>query len=127
MLENGVHWKTIKTVALPEEFDGFAVDAFSISSYTAKGSKSSLQANGYVDNLAIAVGRSQPRIVNARIVDGEWSAQAFGVESAEHLLERSVDLSEWQQVENGVQPDGFYLGLIDKSPPESGAFYRLSR
>ena len=127
MLENGEHWKTIKTVALPEEFDGFAVDAFSISSYTAKGSKSSLQATGSVDNLAIAVGRSQPRIINARIVDGEWRAQAFVVGLAEHLLERSVDLSEWQAVENGVQPDGFYLGLIDKSPPESGVFYRLSR
>jgi len=127
MLENGEDWKTIKTVALPEEFDGFAVDAFSISSYTAKGSKSSLLATGSVDNLAIAVGRSQSRIVNARIVDGEWSAQAFDVESTEHLLERSVDLSEWQPVENGVQPDGFYFRLIDKFSPESGGFYRLSR
>ena len=127
MLENAVHWKTIKTVALPDEFDGFDVDAFSISSYTAKGSKSSLQATGSVDNLAIAVGRTQPRIINARIVHGEWRAQAFAVGLAEHLLERSVDLIEWQAVENGVQPDGFYLGLIDKSPPESGAFYRLSR
>jgi len=127
MLENGEDWKVIKTVALPEGFDGFAVDAFSISSYTAKGSKSSLLATGSVDNLAIAVGRSQSRIVNARIVDGEWSAQAFDVESTEHLLERSVDLSEWQPVENGVQPDGFYFRLIDKFSPESGGFYRLSR
>ena len=127
MLENGENWNAIKTVALPEEFDGFAVDAFSISSYTAKGSKSSLLATGSVDNLAIAVGRSQSHIINTRIVDGVWSAQAFGVKSTEYLLERSVDLSEWQPVENGVQPDGFYLGLIDKSPPESGAFYRLSR
>lgn len=127
MLENGEHWKTIKTVALLEEFDGFTVDAFSISSYTAKGSKSSLLATGSVDNLAIAVGRSQSRIINTRIVDGVWSAQAFGVESTEYLLERSVDLSEWQPVEHGVQPDGFYLPLIDKSPPKSRVFYRLSR
>jgi len=127
MLENGEDWKVIKTVALPEGFDGFAVDAFSISSYTAKGSESILLATGSVDNLAIAVGRSQPRIVNTRMVDGEWSAQAFDVESAEYVLERSVDLSEWQPVEHGVLVDGFYLRLCDGQSTEGGAFYRLSR
>ena len=127
MLENGKVWKTIKTVALADDFVGFVVDAFSISSYTAKGSESSLLANGSVDNLAIGVSRSKPRIVNTRLADGQWTARSFGYGTADYLLERSADLREWQPVENGVREDGFYLRLIDENPPVGDGFYRLGR
>ncbi|MBT7911615.1 MAG: hypothetical protein HN607_13940, partial [Verrucomicrobia bacterium] len=36
MLENSKAWKGIQSVKLQDDFSGFAVDAFSISSYTAK-------------------------------------------------------------------------------------------
>jgi len=127
MLENGKVWKTIKTVALADDFVGFVVDAFSISSYTAKGSESSLLANGSVDNLAIGVGRSKPRIVNTRLADGQWTARSFGYGTAGYLLERSADLRGWQPVRNGVREDGFYLRLIDENPSLGDGFYRLSR
>jgi hypothetical protein len=127
MLENDKAWKTIKTVALADDFVGFAVDAFSISSYTAKGSESSLLANGSVDNLAIGVGRSKPRIVNTRLADGQWTARSFGYGTADYLLERSADLRGWQPVRNGVREDGFYLRLIDENPSLGDGFYRLSR
>ena len=127
MLENDKAWKTIKTVALADDFVGFAVDAFSISSYTAKGSKSSLLANGSVDNLAIGVGRSKPRIVNTRLADGQWTARSFGYGTVDYLLERSADLRGWQPVRNGVREDGFYLRLIDENPSLGDGFYRLSR
>ncbi len=127
MLENGKVWKTIKTVALADDFVGFVVDAFSISSYTAKGSESSLLANGSVDNLAIGVGRSKPRIVNTRLADGQWTARSFGYGTADYLLERSADLRGWQPVRNGVREDGFYLRLIDENPSLGDGFYRLSR
>ena len=127
MLENDKAWKTIKTVALADDFVGFAVDAFSISSYTAKGSELSLLANGHVDNLAIGVGRSKPRIVNTRLADGQWTARSFGYGTADYLLERSADLRGWQPVENGVREDGFYLRLIDENPPVGDGFYRLGR
>jgi hypothetical protein len=127
MLENDKAWKTIKTVALADDFVGFAVDAFSISSYTAKGSELSLLANGHVDNLAIGVGRSKPRIVNTRLADGQWTARSFGYGTADYLLERSADLREWQSVENGVREDGFYLRLIDENLPVGDGFYRLGR
>jgi hypothetical protein len=127
MLENDKAWKTIKTVVLADDFVGFSVDAFSISSYTAKGSESSLLANGSVDNLAIGVGRSKPRIVNTRLADGQWTARSFGYGTADYLLERSADLREWQSVENGVREDGFYLRLIDENPPVGDGFYRLGR
>ena len=127
MLENGKVWKTIKTVALADDFVGFAVDAFSISSYTAKGSESSLLVNGSVDNLAIGVGRSKPRIVNTRLADGQWTARSFGYGTADYLLERSADLRGWQPVRNGVREDGFYLRLIDENPSLGDGFYRLSR
>ena len=127
MLENGKVWKTIKTVALADDFVGFAVDAFSISSYTAKGSESSLLANGSVDNLAIGVSRSKPRIVNTRLADGQWTARSFGYGTADYLLERSADLRGWQPVRNGVREDGFYLRLIDENPSLGDGFYRLSR
>jgi len=127
MLENGKVWKGIKSVKLQDDFSGFAVDAFSISSYTAKGSKSSLLAKASVDNLAIAVARSQPRIVGARLVDGQWSARTFGFAAAGYLLERSADLHEWHAVGNGVREDGLYLRLTDENPSLGDGFYRLSR
>ena len=127
MLENDKAWKAIKTVALADDFVGFAVDAFSISSYTAKGSELSLLANGRVDNLAIGVGRSKPRIVNTRLADGQWTARSFGYGTADYLLERSADLRGWQPVRNGVREDGFYLRLIDENPSLGDGFYRLSR
>ena len=127
MLENDKAWKTIKIVALADDFVGFAVDAFSISSYTAKGSESSLLANGSVDNLAIGVSRSKPRIVNTRLADGQWTARSFGYGTADYLLERSADLRGWQPVRNGVREDGLYLRLIDENPSLGDGFYRLSR
>ncbi len=127
MLENSKAWKEIQSVKLQDDFSGFAVDAFSISSYTAKGTESSLFATGTVDNLAIAVDRSQPRIVGARLIDGQWRARTFGFAAADYLLERSADLHDWQPVGNGVRSDGFYLRLIDEEPLDGGGFYRLSR
>jgi hypothetical protein len=127
MLENGKVWKGIKSMKLQDDFSGFAVDAFSISSYTAKGSKSSLLAKGSVDNLAIAVARSQPRIVGARLVDGQWRARTFAFDAAGYLLERSTDLNDWHAVRDGVLVDGFYLQLTDEEPPDGDGFYRLSR
>ena len=127
MLENSKAWKGIQSVKLQDDFSGFAVDAFSISSYTAKGTESSLFASGTVDNLAIAVDRSQPRIVGARLIDGQWRARTFGFAAADYLLERSADLHDWQPVGNGVRSDGFYLRLIDEQSPDGGGFYRMSR
>ena len=127
MLENSKAWKGIQSVKLQDDFSGFAVDAFSISSYTAKGTESSLFASGTVDNLAIAVDRSQPRIVGARLIDGQWRARTFGFATADYLLERSADLHDWQPVGNGVRSDGFYLRLIDEQSPDGGGFYRMSR
>ena len=127
MRQNGKVWKNIETVTLKDEFAGFAVDAFSISSYTAKGSESSLFATGWIDNLAVAVARSQPRIVGARLADGQWTACSFGLRADDYVLERSADLRGWQPVRNGVREDGFYLRLIDESPSLGVGFYRLSR
>jgi len=127
MLENGKVWKEIQSLKLQDDFSGFAVDAFSISGYTAKGTESSLFATGTVDNLAIAVDRSQPRIVGVRFVDGQWRARAFGFAAAGYLLERSADLNEWHAVGNGVREDGLYLRLIDENPSLGDGFYRLSR
>ena len=127
MLQNGTAWNEIKTVTLADDIAGFAVDAFSVSSYTAKGSELSLLAAGWVDNLAVAVARSQPRIVNARLADGQWAARSFGFGAVDYVFERSDDLREWQPVWNGVREDGFYLRLIDEAPLDGGGFYRLSR
>ena len=127
MLQNGTAWNEIKTVTLADDIAGFAVDAFSVSSYTAKGSELSLLAAGRVDNLAVAVARSQPRIVNARLPDGQWAARSFGFGAVDYVFERSDDLREWQPVWNGVREDGFYLRLIDEAPLDGSGFYRLSR
>ncbi|MBC8244471.1 MAG: hypothetical protein H8E20_08765 [Verrucomicrobia bacterium] len=127
MLENAKAWKVVKTVRLPDDLTGFAVDSFSISSYTAKGSESSLRAAGRIDNVAVAAGRSQPRIAQTRIVEGRWRGRAFRLQSADYVLERSVDLRQWKRVDGGVNADGFYLRLSDETPLGGGGFYRLRR
>ncbi|SVB01126.1 uncharacterized protein METZ01_LOCUS153980 [marine metagenome] len=127
MLQNGKAWKEIETVTFNDGFDGFAVDAFSISSYTAKGSDSSLLATGWVDNLAVVVARSQSKIVSARLTDRQWAARSFGFDAVGSVLERSADLREWHPVGNGVYEEGFYLRLIDRNPPIGDVFYRLVR
>ena len=127
MFQNGKAWKEIETVTLKDDFAGFAVDAFSISSYTAKGNDSSLLATGWVDNLAVAVARSQPRIVSGRLTDGQWTARSFDFGAVGSVLERSADLLKWHPIENGVRDEGFYLRLIDENPLVGGGFYRLSR
>ena len=73
MLQNGTAWNEIKTVTLADDIAGFAVDAFSVSSYTAKGSESSLlgQPAGSTTWWSRWLTR-EPRIVNARLADGQW-------------------------------------------------------
>ena len=127
MLQNGKAWKEIETVTLRDDFAGFAVDAFSISSYTAKGSDSSLLATGWIDNLAVAVARSQSKIVSARLADGQRVFRSFGFDAVGSVLERSADLREWHPVGGGVYEEGFYLRLIDRNPPIGDVFYRLGR
>ena len=80
-----------------------------------------------MDNLAIAVARSQPLIVGVRFVDEQWSARTFAFAAGGYLLERSADLHEWHAVVNGVREDGLYLRLIDENPSLGDGFYRLSR
>jgi hypothetical protein len=127
MLENGKEWKRIKSVSIPDDFDGFAVDAFSISNYTAKGTEASLLARGQVDNIAIAVGRSQFHILDNHLEGEKWQARVFGIGGLDYVLERSANFQDWIPVINGVRTEGFYLRLTDDSALESGAFYRLSR
>jgi len=127
MFQSGTAWNEIKTVRLADDVAGFAVDSFSISSYTAKGSESSLLAAGRIDNLAVAVACSQPLIVNAQLSDGEWGARSFGFRAADYVLERSIDLRAWETVVNGVAENGFYLQLNDGAPFDDGGFYRLGR
>ena len=127
MLENAKAWNAVKTVRLPDDLAGFAVDCFSISSFTAKGSESSLLAAGRIDNVAVAAGRSQPRIAQTRIVGGWWRGRAFGLQSADYVLERSVDLQQWRRVEGGSKADNIYLQLSDGKPLGGGGFYRLRR
>ena len=127
MLENGKEWKRIKSVSIPDDFDGFAVDAFSISNYTAKGTESSLLARGQVDNVAIAVGRSQFHILDSHLEGEKWQARVFGIGGLDYVLERSENFQDWIPVINGVRTEGFYLRLTDDSALESGAFYRLIR
>ena len=127
MLQNGKTWKEIEKVKLMGDFTGFVVDAFSISNYTAHGGESSLLVTGRIDNLAVAVARSQPRIVGARLADRQWVARSFGLGAVGSVLERSSDLHEWLPVGNGVREKSFYLQLIDESPPIGDVFYRLVR
>ena len=127
MLETGKPWKTIAEVKRKSVHAGFKVDAFSISSYTAKGSESSLFAVGKIDELAIATTRSKPRLVDQRLDDANWSARVFAVKPDEWQLQRSGDLRRWNALDAELEPSQFFLRLIDPEPMLGNRFYRLVR
>ncbi len=127
MLEDGKPWKTIAEVKRKNAHAGFSVDAFSISNYTAKGSESSLFATGTIDEVAIAASRSEPRLVDARLDDGEWSARVFVVDPDDWQLQRSGDLLNWKSLDAIQKPSQFFLRFTDPDPVGRKQFYRITR
>ena len=104
----------------------FRVDAFSISNYGAKGSESSLFAVGRIDEIAVAVQRSEPRWTRSKNKHGHWSTKAF-VFGDGWSVERSEDFRQWKALDGALKFDHFFLHLFDADPVKGNRYYRLVR
>ena len=97
-MEDGKLWKKITGVKLSSDFSGFQVDAFNVSSYSGKGSESSLLAVGRLDDFSISVGSSFSDFFDFKIIDGQWKVRSsfpglkiyyiFGSSSCRHAIAR---------------------------------------
>ena len=63
--------------------------------------------------------------LNGSIQGSQWNAQFLGCTNWLYSLERSTNLQNWTAVTNGVPGNSTSVNLIDPTPPEGQAFYRI--
>lgn len=127
ILEDGKPWKKIENVKMGPGFNGFSVDAFSISNFSAKYGESSLFATGTIDEIAIVTSNSLPRILGVKIKDSKWQAKSFLVEPQKWKVERSNDMIQWNRVSTNFDSLNYFQHFRDATTNEGIRFYRLSR
>ncbi|MDP6893132.1 MAG: hypothetical protein QF731_08125, partial [Verrucomicrobiota bacterium] len=125
MLENGKPWEKIADVKIGSDFSGFSVDVFSISSFSAKDSESSLFAIGTIDEIALSASNSLPRLFGMKIKDSEWQAKSFLLEPDKWKVERSNDMIQWDRLSRNFDSVNYFQCFIDASTNKGILFYRL--
>ena len=125
IMEDGKLWKKITGVKLSSDFSGFQVDAFNVSSYSAKGSESSLLVVGRLDDFAISMGSSFSDFFDVKIIDGQLCSKAFLVNPDKWQVESSSDLLHWNKSNAVFVPDGFFYQFMTPVTKNQNKFYRL--
>ncbi|HZF02080.1 MAG TPA: hypothetical protein VE344_09320 [Methylomirabilota bacterium] len=126
---NGVDCLEIPPVVLPDDFganDNFAVDTFSISSYSSAGDPyDSVLAHGTVGNIVVTV--PPPAIQNfTAAVSNSVSRVIFTSQPVwNYTLQRTADFQAWTDIVTAPGGNGTPLSLSDTNPPTDKAFYRV--
>lgn len=106
--------------------DNFAVDTFSISSYSSIGDNyDSVLAHGSVANVSVTVPPPAQNLAGA-FSNGVWQAQFNDHTGWLYTLERSTNLLSWATVSAAVAGNGTNLFLLDTNPPVGNAWYRVN-
>jgi hypothetical protein len=106
--------------------DDFAVDTFSVSSYSSAGDDfDSVLAHGSVGNIVVTL---PPPAQN---LTGAFSNSVWRVQFTDHInwlytLERTTNYLSWTTVTAPASGNGTNLFLQDANPPTDKAFYRVS-
>jgi hypothetical protein len=106
--------------------DDFAVDTFSVSSYSSAGDDfDSVLAHGSVGNIVVTL---PPPAQN---LTGAFSNSVWRVQFTDHInwlytLERTTNYLSWPAVTAPTSGNGTNLFLQDANPPTDKAFYRVS-
>jgi hypothetical protein len=105
--------------------DDFAVDTFSVSSYSSAGDDfDSVLAHGTVGNIVVTL---PPPAQN---LTGAFSNSVWRVQFTDHInwlytLERTTNFVSWTDASSTTNGNGTSLFLQDTNPPTEEAFYRV--
>ncbi len=136
-LRNGEPLGPFDPVRLADQPEfAFAVDAFSVTSYSDAVQAGPAEFNGsvlahaYLDDVTLTVSTSSPPpasdLAFERGGEGERGVSFVAQANWLHQLERSLDLIRWQAASPAVSGDGGRISLRDtNSLPADAAFYRV--
>ena len=131
LTSNGIPVGPIEDTILGTNFDDFAVDTFSINSYTEEGQDTndyggviyagSILAHGTVNDLFFEnlVPVKQITAISA------GNVQFTGTTNWIYTLERSTDFQTWTTVSSPTAGVSGIMTLSDTNPPADKAFYRV--
>jgi hypothetical protein len=109
-----------------EAADNFAVDTFSISSFSSVGDDyDSVLAHGTVANLVVTVPPPPVQGFSGSLTNNLWRGEFYSQSNWLYTLERSSDLQDWTGISPTTSGNGTNLVLFDLTPPDSNAFYRV--
>jgi hypothetical protein len=106
--------------------DDFAVDTFSVSSYSSAGDNfDSVLAHGSVGNIVVTLPPPAQNLTGA-FSNGVWQVQFTDHTGWLYTLERTTNFLSWTTVSGPASGNGTNLFLQDANPPTDRAFYRVS-
>ena len=125
---NGVDCLEIPPVVLTDNFapdDDYAVDTFSISSYSSAGDPyDSVLAHGTVGNIVVTIPPPMQNVTGASS-NGVWQVQFTDHLNWLYTLQRTTDFQSWTNASIATAGNGTNLFLLDTNPPSGKAFYRV--
>jgi len=126
---NGVDCMEIPPVVLSNDFgseDNFAVDAFSISSYSSTGDPyDSVLAHGTMGNIVVTIPPPAIQNFTAAFSNSVWQAQFISQSNWLYILQRTTNFQSWTDVSISTVGNGTNLFLQDTNPPTGAGFYRV--
>jgi hypothetical protein len=105
-------------------FTDFRVNAFSISSYQDDGYGDSIYAQGEVSNVVLTLPPVARRLSDT-YSNGVSQVQFVSYANWTYMLQRSMDLINWQNVSPCVVGTGDIMTIGDTNTPSGHAFYRV--
>ena len=127
MLEDGKSWANIQTVEISSDFSGFSIDTFSISNFSANDTESSLLAVGIVDEVALVISDTLPKLFGIKINGSQWEAKSFLIDPKIWKVESSNDLHNWNRVILDSHSLNYFQYFNYTVTNKDFQFYRLRR
>ncbi|HUS37193.1 MAG TPA: hypothetical protein VM680_17740 [Verrucomicrobiae bacterium] len=127
IFQNGELAYTILPLDYPQQFGDFAVDAFSIHSYSDAGQSppqfaGSLLARGVIDDVVFTFYDHPIGILRSA---APGTVEFRPDQTRTHTLERSLDLVLWSAVPARITISPLFWQLEDTNRPSDRAFYRV--
>jgi len=121
---SGTQYGLTQTITVPTNFD-FRVATFSVSSYSDVRDIGSTLAHGIVDNVTVTVPSPPTENLSGKFVGTDWNVQFASRTNWLYTLERTADLTTWDNASETAPGDDATLALSDTNPPTETTLYRV--
>jgi hypothetical protein len=101
----------------------FRIDTVSVTSYNNPANP--LLAHGTVDNFVITLPPPPVQNLSGTLTNGIWQAQFVSQSNWIYTLQRSTNLTSWDDIQASTSGNGTNLFLPDNDPPPDKSFYRV--